>query len=171
MVGRDIKEKFPRIQTTVGETIFEVRNLNAGRMVRDVSFKAHAGEIVGIAGLMGAGRTETTRAIFGRGSEGKRRDSGGWKDRKDPWTARCHPRRRGSAPEDRKKDGLCTKLSVRDNIALPNLDLLAPGALGVVRSLKDAQMVEAATKDFQIKMPNARSMRRACPAATSRRSL
>ena len=59
------------------------------------------------------------------------------------------------APEDRKKDGLCTKLSVRDNIALPNLDLLAPGALGVVRSLKEAQMVEAATKDFQIKMPNA----------------
>ena len=59
------------------------------------------------------------------------------------------------APEDRKKDGLCTKLSVRDNIALPNLDLLAPGALGVVRSLKEAQMVEVATKDFQIKMPNA----------------
>lgn len=43
MVGRDIKEKFPRIQTTVGETIFEVRNLNAGRMVRDVSFKAPCG--------------------------------------------------------------------------------------------------------------------------------
>lgn len=87
---------FPRIQTTVGETIFEVRNLNAGRMVRDVSFKAHAGEIVGIAGLMGAGRTETTRAIFGADPKESGEISGGWKDRKDPWTARCHPRRRGS---------------------------------------------------------------------------
>ena len=155
MVGRDIKEKFPRIQTTVGETIFEVRNLNAGRMVRDVSFKAHAGEIVGIAGLMGAGRTETTRAIFGADPK----ESG--EILVDGKTVKIHgPHdaiRAGVvlAPEDRKKDGLCTKLSVRDNIALPNLDLLAPGALGVVRSLKEAQMVEAATKDFQIKMPNA----------------
>ena len=149
MVGRDIKEKFPRIQTTVGETIFEVRNLNAGRMVRDVSFKAHAGEIVGIAGLMGAGRTETTRAIFGADPK----ESG--EILVDGKTVKIHgPHdaiRAGVvlAPEDRKKDGLCTKLSVRDNIALPNLDLLAPGALGVVRSLKEAQMVEAATKDFQ----------------------
>ena len=155
MVGRDIKEKFPRIQTTVGETIFEVRNLNAGRMVRDVSFKAHAGEIVGIAGLMGAGRTETTRAIFGADPK----ESG--EILVDGKTVKIHgPHdaiRAGVvlAPEDRKKDGLCTKLSVRDNIALPNLDLLAPGALGVVRSLKEAQMVEVATKDFQIKMPNA----------------
>ena len=91
---------------------------------------------------MGAGRTETTRAIFGADPK----ESG--EILVDGKTVKIHgPHdaiRAGVvlAPEDRKKDGLCTKLSVRDNIALPNLDLLAPGALGVVRSLKEAQMVE-----------------------------
>ena len=72
MVGREIKEKFPRVTCPVGKKIFEVKHLNAGRMVRDVSLELREGEIVGIAGLMGAGRTETTRAIFGI----DRKDSG-----------------------------------------------------------------------------------------------
>ncbi len=65
MVGRDIKEKYPRIETPKGKKVFEVKNLHAGRLVRDISFSAYEGEIIGIAGLVGAGRTETTRAIFG----------------------------------------------------------------------------------------------------------
>ena len=65
MVGREIKEQFPRVECQKGEKIFEVKHLNAGRIVRDISFSLYAGEIVGFAGLMGAGRTETTRAIFG----------------------------------------------------------------------------------------------------------
>ena len=64
MVGREIKEKFPKVECEKGEKVFEVKNLNAGRMVRDINFSVYAGEIVGFAGLMGAGRTETTRAIF-----------------------------------------------------------------------------------------------------------
>lgn len=65
MVGREIKEKFPRVECEKGKKIFEVKNLNAGKMVRDINFSLYEGEIVGFAGLMGAGRTETTRAIFG----------------------------------------------------------------------------------------------------------
>ena len=65
MVGREIKEKFPRVECEKGKKVFEVKNLNAGKMVRDISFSVYEGEIVGFAGLMGAGRTETTRAIFG----------------------------------------------------------------------------------------------------------
>ena len=65
MVGREIKEKFPRVECRKGKKIFEVKNLNAGKMVRDINFSLYEGEIVGFAGLMGAGRTETTRAIFG----------------------------------------------------------------------------------------------------------
>ena len=65
MVGREIKEKFPRVSCEKGKKIFEVKNLNAGKMVRDINFSLYEGEIVGFAGLMGAGRTETTRAIFG----------------------------------------------------------------------------------------------------------
>ena len=65
MVGREIKEQFPRESCKKGEKILEVKGLNAGRMVRDINFALYEGEIVGFAGLMGAGRTETTRAIFG----------------------------------------------------------------------------------------------------------
>ena len=65
MVGREIKEKFPRVECRKGKKVFEVKHLNAGRMVRDINFTVYEGEIVGFAGLMGAGRTETTRAIFG----------------------------------------------------------------------------------------------------------
>ncbi|MCI8525625.1 MAG: sugar ABC transporter ATP-binding protein [Oscillospiraceae bacterium] len=155
MVGRDIQEKFPRVETLVGETVLEVRNLNAGRMVRNVSFSVRAGEIVGIAGLMGAGRTETTRAIFGVDPK----DSG--EILLDGKPIRINsPRdaiRQGVvlAPEDRKKDGLCTKLSVRHNIALPNLDLISSKLLQVVSTSKEGQMVADATKNFQIKMANA----------------
>lgn len=65
MVGREIKEQFPRVSCSKGKKVFEVRNLNAGKLVRNINFSLYEGEIVGFAGLMGAGRTETTRAIFG----------------------------------------------------------------------------------------------------------
>lgn len=57
MVGRDIREKFPRVESARGRKIFEVQNLNAGRLVRDVSLTLYEGEILGISGLIGAGRT------------------------------------------------------------------------------------------------------------------
>ena len=65
MVGREIKEKFPRVQCEKGKKVFEVRNLNAGKMVRDINFSVYEGEIVGFAGLMGAGRTEFAMSLFG----------------------------------------------------------------------------------------------------------
>ena len=153
MVGREIKEKFPRAHCEKGRKIFEVKHLNAGRMVRDVSFESYEGEILGFAGLMGAGRTETTRAIFGVDPK----ESGEiWLDGreiriKNPMDAI----RQGVvlAPEDRKKDGLCTKLSIRSNIELPNLDI-ACNKLGVVNRKKVTEMVETAKRNFSIKMPN-----------------
>lgn len=152
MVGREIKEKFPRVQCEKGKKIFEVRNLNAGKMVRDINFSVYEGEIVGFAGLMGAGRTETTRAIFGVDPK----ESGEiYVDGKEV-KINC-PRdaiRNGVvlAPEDRKKDGLCTKLSIRHNMALPNLDLI--GKHGIVNSAKEEKLCEKIVKNFQIKTPN-----------------
>ena len=153
MVGREIKEKFPRVHCEKGKKIFEVKHLNAGRMVRDVSFESYEGEILGFAGLMGAGRTETTRAIFGVDPK----ESGEiWLDGREikirnPMDAI----RQGVvlAPEDRKKDGLCVKLSIRSNIELPNLDI-ACNKLGVVNRKKVTEMVQTAKQNFSIKMPN-----------------
>ena len=101
-------------------------------MVRDVDFSLYEGEIVGFAGLMGAGRTETTRAIFGIDPK----ESGQiFLDGKEVAIQKPEDAIKAGivlAPEDRKKDGLCTKLSIRHNIALPNLDLLC-NKMGVVR--------------------------------------
>ncbi len=153
MVGREIKEKFPRVTCQKGKKVFEVRGLNAGRMVRDIDFSLYEGEIVGFAGLMGAGRTETTRAIFGVDpKEGGQILLDGQevtiKNPKDAIQAGIV-----LAPEDRKKDGLCTKLSIRHNIALPNLDFLC-NRFGVVMRGKEAETCAKTVRDLKIKTPN-----------------
>ena len=153
MVGREIKEKFPRVESKPGKQVLQVRNLNAGRMVRDVSFDLREGEIVGIAGLMGAGRTETTRAIFGADAK----QSGEIILDGKPVVIRgvADAIRAGIvlAPEDRKKDGLCTKLSIRQNIALPNLDMLC-NRFGVVHRTKETAMCDTAVDNLMIKTPS-----------------
>ena len=150
MVGREIKEKFPRVQCKKGKCVFEARGLNAGRMVRDVSFQLYEGEIVGFAGLMGAGRTETTRAIFGVDPK----ESGRlFLDGREVSIRSVEDAIRNGivlAPEDRKKDGLCTKLSMRENIALPNLDIICDKA-GVVRKRREEQMCNEAISNLRIK--------------------
>jgi len=152
MVGREITEKYPHVDAPLGDTVLEAINLNAGRLVRNISFKARAGEIVGIAGLVGAGRTELTRAIFGADKKqtGEIKVNGAIASVKSPVDAK----QKGIVlvPEDRKRDGLCTKLSIRQNASLPNLDLL--GKLGIVvkarekklaNDTKDALMIKASS--------------------------
>ena len=153
MVGREIKEKFPRVTCEKGKKVFEVKNLNAGRMVRNISFSLYEGEIVGFAGLMGAGRTETTRAIFG--IDPKQSGQIFLDGREIAIHSPMDAIRQGVvlAPEDRKKDGLCTKLSIRHNIALPNLDLLC-NRLGVVSHSRENAMCDRAVKNLQIKTPS-----------------
>jgi len=151
MVGREITEKFPQIECEKGKKILEIKNLNAGRMVRDINLELYEGEIVGIAGLMGAGRTETTRAIFGVDSK----ESGDIiLDGKKVLIKKPEDAIKAGivlAPEDRKKDGLCTKLSVADNIALPNLDILC-NKTGVVNMKKQDKMTAEAVSNLKIKL-------------------
>lgn len=153
MVGREIKEKFPRVSCKKGKKVLEVRNLNAGHMVRNVNFSLYEGEIVGFAGLMGAGRTETTRAIFGVDPK----ESGEIILDGKPVTIRKPEDaiRAGIvlAPEDRKKDGLCTKLSIRHNIALPNLDLIC-NKFGVINSQKELEMCDRVVENLKVKTPS-----------------
>lgn len=153
MVGREIKEKFPRVSCEKGKKVLEVKNLNAGRMVRDVDFSLYEGEIVGFAGLMGAGRTETTRAIFGIDPK----ESGQiFLDGKEVAIHKPEDAIQAGivlAPEDRKKDGLCTKLSIRHNIALPNLDLLC-NKMGVVSRSREDEMCRKVVADLKVKTPN-----------------
>ena len=120
-------------------------------MVRDVSFESYEGEILGFAGLMGAGRTETTRAIFGVDPKESGQIFIDGKEVRINSPADSIKNGLVLAPEDRKKDGLCTKLSIRSNIELPNLDISC-NKLGAVKRKLVTEMVENAKKNFVIKM-------------------
>lgn len=156
MVGHEIKEKYPRDPAQRGDLILEVRNLKAGRQVRDVSFQAYAGEVLGFAGLVGAGRTETMRAIFGADplDSGEIILADQTVEIKSPQDAIS--KHLVLVPEDRKRDGLCTKLSIRENIALPNLDQLLE-MLGKVSRTKEKALVDKSKQGLSIRMSSADS--------------
>ncbi len=153
MVGRDIKEKFPRVECPLGDVIFEVKHLNAGRMVRDVSFQVRKGEIVGVAGLMGAGRTETTRAIFGVDPKASGQIFLDGKEAVIHNPADSIKAGIVLVPEDRKRDGLCTRLSIKNNASLPNLDILS-NKMTVVNRRKEVTMSNKSVSDLRIKLPH-----------------
>ena len=152
MVGREIKEKFPHIPVAKGKKILEVTHLDSG-MVKDVSFDLYAGEIIGLSGLMGAGRTELVRAIFGADpiERGTIRLDGEVIHVRHPLDAIEHGIVLG--PEDRKKQGLCTELSIRENVGLANLDRIC-NRWGVVRSGVEKELTRRAIKDLRIKTPS-----------------
>jgi ribose transport system ATP-binding protein len=154
MVGRALTEKFPRIEVERGEKVLEVKNLSSlhGVGVKKVSFNLYKGEILAFAGLMGAGRSEVVRAISGadRMSEGEIRINGK--------LAKIHAPREAivqglfCAPEDRKRDGLCVKMTLAENITLPSLDIVSK--LGVILRKLESKKSKEMVQSLKIKTPS-----------------
>lgn len=120
MVGRPVSQRFPKREIPLGETVFEVRNLSGG-IVEDVSFSVRAGEILGLGGLVGAGRTETARLIFGADphKSGEILVKGHRVTIHNPVDAVGASL--GFVPEDRKLQSLVLQMAVRQNMVLPAL--------------------------------------------------
>ena len=125
MVGRDIETLFPKEVAAIGEPVLEVSDLTRYGVFRDINFTVRAGEIVGLSGLVGAGRTEVARAVFGidRYDTGEVKMSGQVLPGGDP--KRAIDAGIGFVPEDRRKQGLVLELSVARNIALTLRNTLA----------------------------------------------
>jgi ribose transport system ATP-binding protein len=121
MAGRDVKELFPKQPARIGQPVLRVKGLTVGKHLIDVSFELRAGEILGVAGLVGSGRTTLCRALFGL----ERIDRGQvWLDGKE--ITELPPTKAieagiGLVPEDRKAQGLALNLTLRHNVALPSL--------------------------------------------------
>lgn len=154
MVGREITEQFPRDDFTRGKKALEVRNLRAGRAVKGVSFEAYEGEVLGFSGLVGAGRTETMRAIFGADPKDGGEVILDGKNLKIDSPIDAIRQGIVLAPEDRKRDGLCTKLTIRENISLPNLEFII-NAIGQINRTKENEMIEKGKAMLTIKMASA----------------
>ncbi|HVV98709.1 MAG TPA: sugar ABC transporter ATP-binding protein [Planctomycetaceae bacterium] len=137
MVGRELKDEFPKRSATIGPPRLEVTGLRRGRAVRDVSFSVRRGEILALTGLVGAGRTETVRLIFGADA----REAGDIRLDGRPLVIRS-PRDAiaagiGLLTEDRKLQGLVLGHSVRENFGLPNLNRLTRGGFVMLRRERD----------------------------------
>ena len=138
MVGRELRDAQPARARIPGEVALRVRGLRRGRAVRDVSFDLHRGEILGFAGLMGSGRTETMRAIFGA----DRPDAGAvflWGSDVPARIRSPHDAvRQGMAllTEDRKGQGLLLPLCVRVNVTLNRLEDVS-GRFGEIRPVRE----------------------------------
>lgn len=150
MVGREIQDKFPRILCEKGKEILRVERLNAGPKVRDISFSLYEGEILGIAGLMGAGRTEMTRALFGVDEKTSGKIYLFGEEVKANSPKESIELGMALIPEDRRKDGLCTDLSIRENISLPNLDSMK-NSLGVLSKDLELKISEDTIKSLNVK--------------------
>jgi ribose transport system ATP-binding protein len=151
MVGREVG-LFPKEEAPVGELVLEVRNLSGVNGVRDVSFNIRQGEIVGLAGLVGAGRTEVARLITGadhitRGDiliEGK--------PAKIKNTADAVKAGIGWVPEDRKQHGLVLMMDVKSNISLAILKRIS-GLLGAVNAKSERDIAEEYVRALSIATP------------------
>ncbi len=150
MVGRKLDQEFPKQRTAPGSERLVVRNLQRGDKVKNVSFHAHGGEVLALTGLVGAGRTETVRLLFGADQP----DAGSIE--LDGKLLHLHSPRDairagiGLLTEDRKAQGLVLGLSVRENFGLPNLPELTH--LGFVQGTRERDAFARYVERLRIKI-------------------
>ena len=152
MVGRELSQVYPEKKNKIGETIFEVKNLKREGVFHDISFSLRAGEILGFSGLMGAGRTEIMRAIYGidKLDEGEVYMKGKRIDIKQPGDAITN--KIGLVNEDRKGVGLVLPLSIKKNLTLSNLNKYFAGP--VITAKKEGELADRMMKALAIKAPS-----------------
>lgn len=151
MVGRELKDEFPKEEFAQGVERLNVRGLSRRGHFEGISFSVHQGEIVGLTGLVGAGRTEVARALFGadRADAGEVRLDG----------HRVHIRRPSDAianglgllTEDRKGQGLVLGMPVRENATLANLDAVCRGPF--LKLAAEREVAQRFVRELQIKTP------------------
>jgi ABC-type sugar transport system ATPase subunit/ribose/xylose/arabinose/galactoside ABC-type transport system permease subunit len=152
MVGRDIEQLYPKEQVAIGETLLQVRGLAQGHMLRGVDLDVRRGEIFGIAGLMGAGRSELALSLIGAlpRSAGTVTVSGKPSNPRTPRSAK----KQGFAliPEDRRHEGLVTDMTVRENLTLPELARFSRA--GIVRGGQERAAAKSLVERLRIQPPH-----------------
>jgi len=156
MVGRKLEENFPKAGVPVGAPMLEVRGLTRKGVLEDINLTVHAGEIVALAGLVGSGRTEIARCIFGADPF----DAGTMTLNGKPLTVRS-PRDAiksgiGLVTEDRKQQGLVLGMTVRENTTLAALRSLTTA--GFISSSRERAVAEEYVKSLGVRTPSVEQM-------------
>ena len=149
MIGREIGERFPSRNVAIGGEVLRVEDLTHEKLFRDVNFSVRAGEVLGVSGLMGAGRTEIMQAIFGNlpGVTGKIFIEGQEISIRNPRQAIAAGI--GFITEDRKTEGLLLEKSIAENIELANLGKVSKSS--VLSAKKGTELVKRGISEFRIK--------------------
>lgn len=171
IAGRKIENLYPHTRKNAGEVKLEIRNLT-GRKFQDVPIKVRAGEIAGISGLVGAGRTEVARADFGIDGY----DTGQVFLLGQP-LKKNSPRLSVSKgfcllPENRKEEGLALARSISENVIISSLDqtfTVRAGGLGVVKQKEEDRIVEGYMDSLKISAPTARKLARFLSGGTQQK--
>lgn len=149
MIGREIGERYPERNVEIGDVVFEVKGLTCPGVFENVSFRVHEGEVLGVSGLMGAGRTEIMQAIFGNMQHvtGHIYMDGKEIQNKNPQQAMANGI--GFITEDRKLEGLMLEESIMKNISLANLGRISKN--GVLNKKTEEELVQKGIEELHIK--------------------
>lgn len=149
MIGREIGERYPAREAKIGEVVFEVKGLTCPGVFENVSFQVHAGEVLGVSGLMGAGRTEIMQAIFGNmpNVSGEIYLNGAQIQNKNPQEAMKNGI--GFITEDRKVEGLMLEESIMKNISIANLAKISKS--GILSKESEDALVKRGIEELHIK--------------------
>jgi len=157
MANRDLGERFPKVRVERGAELLRVEELGVSGVLTDISFSLHAGEVLGMSGLLGAGRTELARVIAGvdRFDQGRLLVDGREVRFRGP--ADAIARGIGLLPEDRKAQGLVPGLTVARNIALPHGRRLAP--FGILSRRGEADLAAPISNELRVKATPTQAVR------------
>jgi ribose transport system ATP-binding protein len=156
MIGRKLSTMFPVRSAKIGREVFKVENLATTNNVSGVSFAVRAGEVLGIAGLVGSGRTDVVRAIFGAERKYSGEISMDGKAVSISSSRSAVKRGIGLVPEDRKNQGVILPMSVRDNITLPSLEKVT-ALFGIFKPKTERAIVNGLIDQLNIKTSSMRS--------------
>jgi len=156
MVGHEVREMFPKIESKIGGEVFRVEHISVGKYVHDISFNLRKGEIVGLGGLVGAGRSWLVKSLFGAVPgrsgdifiEGKK-------------VTISHPRNAkklgiGFVPEDRHNEGLISGMSIEENIGMCNLKSIV--SHGIIVSKRENELAEKVVNEMDVKASSAKQL-------------
>ncbi len=150
MIGRDLQDIYPKRKKPSTDIVLEANHISRPGVLDDISFKLHAGEIIGISGMRGSGRTELVRAIFGADAhKGTITISGKTVSIHTPGTAIAN--QIGLATEDRKAEGLFMQINLKSNVTISNLKDISWGT--VISKKKELSKVLQLIKTLVIKTP------------------
>jgi len=149
MIGRELSDKYPKRNAKIGDEVIRIEGFSNGNIYKNISFSVRAGEVLGLSGLVGSGRTEVVRALFGADRRKSGRIYYNQKQINFRSTVKAVRNRIALIPESRKEQGIVAALSVRKNISLASMGKVTFG--GIIKDAVEKSIAQKLSDRLRIK--------------------